>query len=105
MRAIKFKDFKTNKTIKAYLKDCLIKLIIALCMFFISIILCLIHKDDMPNLVASLSILALLFVVVLFGVYSDIKGLAWYCKDLEDRFYKDKNLNTKGEHYETRKMG
>lgn len=105
MKIIKFKDFKTNKTIKAYLKDCLIKLIIVFAIFALSIILCLIHKDDMPNLVASLSLLALLFVVVLFGVYSDMKGLAWYCKGLEDRFCKDKNLNTKGEHYETRKMG
>ncbi|NDJ27923.1 hypothetical protein DMB95_08935 [Campylobacter sp. MIT 12-8780] len=85
MKTIKLEDFDNNRTIKTYVKESLQKLIFASIVFIIIITIAFFHRDSQANLIAGISIFSLLFFIFIFGIYSDIKGLAWYCKGLEDK--------------------
>ncbi|KGI57254.1 hypothetical protein [Campylobacter sp. MIT 97-5078] len=77
--------FSNESHYKELIKESLQKLIFASLAFIIIIAIVLFHRDSQTNLIAGISIFSLLFFILIFDVYADIKNLAWYCKDLEDK--------------------
>ena len=85
MKIIQFKGFDNDISIRAYIEECLQKLVFASIAFIIIIAIVLFNRDSNANLIAGISIFSLLFFILIFGVYADIKNLAWHYKDLENK--------------------
>ena len=47
-------------------------------------LICFVHRDDMPNLIAGLSIFTLLLIIFLVGLWCDLRALKHYKELIKD---------------------